>query len=243
MKPYKRIIRPLSLNHFGHYHLLDHRYCTERVQLIHAYHIIEDDFRKLFDYVELHDNNNSTFSHRIFELLLRTCTEFENNCKGILIDNGYTKSENFNIKDYLKINSAARLNEYEVRLNVWSPQALVIQPFSEWNNSAYSPLIWYQNYNHVKHDRSLSFHEASLQTLVKSMAGLFTILAAQFYHQIFSQFQVNVMTYVDDDEFASANDSIFSIKFPQSWTNNDFYSFDWETIKSEVHPFEKYNFN
>jgi len=66
------------------------------------------------------DGNQNVYSHRLYEMLLRTCTEFENNCKGILKDNGYV-SQNLNIKDYYKINAASKLNEYEIKLNVWSP--------------------------------------------------------------------------------------------------------------------------
>ena len=243
MNPYKRIIRPLHQGHFGHDHLIDNRYCAERQQLIHAYHMIENDFIKLIDYVELHDNNKTTFSHRIYELLLRTCTEFENNCTGILTDNGFHKSGNLNITDYFKINEASKLNEYEVRLNILSPQVRRIQPFLDWNATTFTSLSWYQSYNEAKHDRSLNFYKASLETLVQAISGLFVILASQFYHQVFSAYQVNVMTYVDDDKFSSANDSIFSIKFPQSWQPNDLTPIDWNVLKATPSPFTQYNFN
>ena len=73
MKPFKRILRPLELSSdkVGHLHLVDDRYCSERSQLVHAYHIIESDFKKIFDFVELNDSNKNTFSHRIYELILK----------------------------------------------------------------------------------------------------------------------------------------------------------------------------
>lgn len=244
MKPLKRIIRPLNNNFddFGHEHLIDNRYCSERFQLLHAYHIIENDFKKLFDYIELNDNNKNTFSHRIYELILRICTEFELNCKGILEENGYNRSGNLNITDYFKINASSKLNEYEVRLNVWTPAPLTIKPFQDWNSSIFTSLLWFQNYNSVKHNRNTNFNLASLENLVNSIAGLFVILASQFGHQIFSPYQITTSYSEDDDGFISVNTSIFSIKFPSNWSNSEVLNFDWNILKNNHQPFDHYPF-
>jgi len=244
MKPLKRIIRPLNNNFddFGHEHIVDDRYCSERFQLVHAYHIIENDFKKLFDYIELNDNNKNTFSHRIYELILRICTEFELNCKGILDVNGYIKSGNLNITDYFKINESSRLNEYEVRLNVWTPNPLTIKPFEDWNSSTFTPLTWFQNYNSVKHNRNTNFNLASLENLVNCIAGLFVILASQFGHQIFSPYQITASYSEDDNSYISVDTSVFSIKFPTNWSNSEILNFDWNTLKNDLQPFDNYTF-
>ena len=244
MKPIKRILRPTdnTLKYFGHNHLIDPRYCAEKFQLIHAFHILQKDFKNLFDYIELHDINKPTFSHRIYELILRACTEFEANCKGILLDNGYSKSGNFNITDYFKINGASKLNQYEVRINVWTPNALNIIPFFEWNSTSFTPLNWYQTYNQVKHDRNSNFHLASLENLINCMAGLFVILASQFAHQIFSPYQITDSHSIDDDGYISVDSSVFSIKFPTNWTAEEIKSFNWEEIKNEAIPFDQFLF-
>jgi len=245
MKPFKRILRPVdsSFENFGHDHIIDSRYCSEKFQLIHAYHILEKDFKNLFDFIELNDLNKNTFSHRIYELILRACTEFETNCKGILNDNGYTSTNsNLNITDYFNINTASKLNEYEVRLNVWTPNALLINPFDSWNSGTYTPLDWYQKYNQAKHDRNNNFHLASLETLVKCMAGLFVILGSQFAHQIFSPYQITEMYSNDDNGFLSTDSSIFSIKFPTNWSQTDIISFDWQSLKIDNAPFDNFTF-
>jgi hypothetical protein len=244
MKPFKRILRPLELSSdkVGHLHLVDDRYCSERSQLVHAYHIIESDFKKIFDFVELNDSNKNTFSHRIYELILRTCTEFETNCTGILDDNGYTKSGKLNITDYFKINGASKLSEFEVRLNVWSPNPLTIKPFADWNSTSFTTLSWYQNYNSVKHNRNANFHMASLENLINCMAGLYAILASQFAHHIFSPYQITEAYSNDDDGFISVDTSVFSIKFPKSWDASDVISFDWNILKNDPNPFENYTF-
>lgn len=244
MKPYKRILRPSSVDsdNFGHDHLVDPRYCAERSQLVHAYHILESDFKKLFDYIELNENNKTTFSHRIYELILRTCTEFESNCKGILEDNNYTSRGNLNITDYFKINKASKLNEYQVRLNVWSPNPLIIIPFNEWNTDTFTPLSWYQNYNNVKHNRNANFHMASLENLINCMAGLYVLLASQFAHHIFSPYQITEMHSSDENGYISVETSVFSIKLPTSWNESEVKNFDWNILKNDTNPFDNYTF-
>lgn len=55
-------------------------------------------------YIEPSDDNKDTYSHRIYELYLRTCTEFEANAKFILKSNGYNNAKR--ILDYWKLNKA-----------------------------------------------------------------------------------------------------------------------------------------
>lgn len=241
MYPYKKIIRPIWKDHFGHDHFTDSRYSKDRQSLIHAYHIILNDFHKLFDYIELHDQNKSAFSHRIYELLLRTCTEFENNCKGILRDNGYSTGKNLTIKDYFKINEASKLNEYTIKINIWSPSTYIYNPFDDWNSKDFQPLTWYQNYNLVKHDRSQNFHLANLGTLVQAIGGLFVIVASQFYTHAFHPYQATFSNSRDDDNFLSTQDSLLAIRFPQSWTEIDYYKFD-EEFSTTPAPFRQYPF-
>lgn len=116
-KPYRRIIRPFTLSEDGYSvgvlddsYLMDSDYVPDRVTLIRAYNTIERDLVRLFEYVEPADANLATYSHRVYELLLRACTEFEANCKGILNANAYAKSGNWNIADYYRINSSSRLS-------------------------------------------------------------------------------------------------------------------------------------
>ncbi|MFC4163890.1 hypothetical protein ACFOWU_09505 [Epilithonimonas zeae] len=250
ISPYYRIIRPrfanpdgLSFNyHTEHY--FDNRYCAEKHSLLHSFYIIINDFKKLFDYIEFHDANKDIFSHRIYELYLRTCTEFENNCKGILKANNYNTTRSLTIQDYFKLNKAMKLDEYQVKISIWSPQPLITEPFKDWQNAnEFTPLGWYRDYNQVKHNRSEYFHLASLKNLTKSITGLFSLLAAQFHSNAFHQFQRNMFGSNDDDGFFIVQESLFGIKFPHSWVQSDFYDFEWEELKNIDEPFRRYNFN
>lgn len=244
-KPFKRIVRPIHSNYFGHSHLVHLKYCGERIQLLHAYFIIENDFKKIMEYVEFSNDNINTYSHRLYELLLRICTEFENNCKGILKINGYNKTTNLNITDYFLINKASKLNEYTLRLNNWFPEPIEFKPFVNWSSESYSPLDWYQAYNNVKHNRTEKFSDANLNNVLKAIGGLFVILHSQYGRNAYYQFQETIGTTSSSTGFQNSQDSIFSIKYPDSWSETDFIeNIDHLLeIEDEENLFRKYDFN
>lgn len=238
-QPYYRIMRPMvKRNPFCKY-VLDQRFADDRNMLCHSYKILENDLKKLFEYVDPSNNNLSTYSHRTYELLLRAATEFETNCKRILEKNGYNRSGSLNITDYYKINQATRLAEYEVYIEIWRPGRKLIKPFDEWNNS--HSLTWYQDYNQVKHNRHVEFERASLENLLLAIAGVYCILFAQFGAYSFNAYQQINMIEDNDDGSIFANESIFSLK-PASWSNQDKYDFDWDSLKTTANPFVRFNF-
>jgi hypothetical protein len=99
--PYKRIYREMVNKYPIEEYLDDSRYANNMNSYIHSFNIIEKDIKILFDYISPNNENKSTFSHRIYELFFRCCTEFENNAKAILSDNDYQKPR-MNITDILK---------------------------------------------------------------------------------------------------------------------------------------------
>ena len=91
-KPFPRIFLPqknksiMEADDFSsHPSYIDKR---ESTSLINAARIIIKDYKDLIDYIEPTNENKLVYSHRIYELLLRTATEVEANCKGILWANG-----------------------------------------------------------------------------------------------------------------------------------------------------------
>ncbi len=237
-KPYKRIYRQ-SISSKDDY-LTDFSYAYDRLSYIHSYYLIEKDIKVLFDFISPNEKNEATFSHRIYELFFRCCTEFENNAIAILKSNGYSSASNMNIHDYFKINTALGLNHYEVRLNVWENGRLILKPFEEWDSSTFIPLSWYRDYNKVKHNRSQDFPLANFKNLLASAAGLLIILYAQYAYHSFSPYNVIDMVN-DNDHFVSANDSLFEIK-PFEWPDAEKYDFDWSVLKHDPYAFETFNF-
>ncbi len=247
-KPYRRIIRPFTLSTENGYsaagtsndsYLTDGDYADGRVNLIRAYNTIERDLVRLFEYVEPANANLSTYSHRLYELLLRASTEFETNCTGILGANGYTKAGNWNISDYHKLNGSSRLSDYELRISIWHDGPKLLQPFHEW--SAGISLTWYQDYNAVKHDRSTQFQLANLENVLLAVSSVFASLFSQFYIQSFRAYP-SVGMYQFDDGWFSHENSIFAIKPPQTWTSDQCYNFDWSDLRYKPNRYGVYSF-
>ena len=139
VKPYNRIWRSLKgydPNSFTETRTLRYLYddrfvCQGEMRtLITTCRLMFQDLYQLFYFIEPHDDNLNTYSHRVYELYFRATTEFESNCKRILEENGYVRSGNWNINDYEKISSVARLPEYKVKFKRWTT-AYDFEPFAD----------------------------------------------------------------------------------------------------------------
>jgi hypothetical protein len=138
-----------------------------------AFDIIMGDLRHLCEYIEPTDPNLNVFSHRAYELFLRTCTEWESLCK-----DGYqrTPPEKMVIYDYKELESALCLEGVEVGVLFWRPAPTYIRPYQSWSSSD-PPLAWYSDYNSVKHNRNVEFPRANFDNLRLAAAALFVLHA------------------------------------------------------------------
>ena len=225
----------LSLNY-----LRDERFVpqAEIRSLVTTSRLILQDLYELFYYIEPTDSNLLIYSHRIYELFLRTATEFESNCKGILESNGYTKPGNLNITDYYKIAAVARLQEYKVVFERWATPH-EFKPFANWNQPANMPLTWYQQYNEVKHNRYTEFPKANLENLMNAFAGLLSILYAQYGVRMNYGYVTGLTTAQEDQCLLDLSDfTIYAPHFPEA----EQYDFIWDDIKNTAAPIQQYPF-
>ncbi len=96
-------------------------------------------------------------------------------------------------------------------------------------------------YNAAKHNRQAEFHKANLTNLLKAVAGVYTILFAQFSVFSFNPYQqINIVEDNDDGSIFSG-ESIFSI-IPPNWPEEERYDFRWEKLKEQPTPFLQYSF-
>jgi len=158
----------------------DELYANDASHFISAYQLLEADLMKLFTFIEPADANLSTYSHRLYELLLRASTEFEANARAVLVANGYSKTGRWNIFDYAKLEPACRLSAFATTLPVWRGSDSVRRPFSVWAKNQNASLPWYADYNSVKHNRSGEFELATLGNVIDAVSGVFIMLFAQF---------------------------------------------------------------
>jgi hypothetical protein len=239
-KPYFRIYRP-GAGDFADY-CTDRRNAENSDILCRAYILLENDLRKIFEYVEPCSHNLNTNSHRMYELFLRASTEFESNAKGILKANGYsTVDRNMNIRDYKKLDLATKLSEYQLEIGFWRPSKMVITPFADWKKGP--SLKWYQDYNSVKHNRDEYFHLATLQNTLESVAAVLAILYAQFDFNTFTSHTANpIILSHDNENITPLSDTMFQVIKPHTWTADEKYQFDWVVLKSNNEPFQKFTF-
>ncbi len=180
-----------------------------------SYSLIKKDYLDILEYIEPTDSNLKTFSHRIYELLLRTATEFENICKEILINDGNTKKpDNMNIKDFKILYKQLSLDKSEIGLKFWNPKKKYINPFADWSNSC-NHLGWYKAYNCVKHNRIRYFNEANLDNLTLGLAGIFLIFYKLFKDKFFNPYEVSVSSggrSSSKETVSYIDNSIFDIK-------------------------------
>lgn len=206
---------------------------SERKSMIMAARLIIDDFEHLFEYVEPHTDNENVFSHRIYELFLRTCTEVESCCKGILIANGHAAK---NMDDYKKVEQATHLSGYTVQYSNWLPTSYATQPFAKWATNESLP--WYKAYNDLKHNRSQNFKLASLKNLLDAISGLLCIIHAQVGDVVQQVFESNI--YFSSDE---VDVTVRSFKInPYQLPDDEKYDFDWDNLKGAPNRIQNFVF-
>ncbi len=122
-KPYHRTCRQFVDGEYSEggrwQYILHPKYADSSDHYIRAFLLLQDDLKKLFQYIEPSDTNLNTYSFRIHELLLRTCVEVEANFKAILKENGYKKSDKWTRHDYKKIEESHFLSKYKVKYPFW----------------------------------------------------------------------------------------------------------------------------
>lgn len=251
-KPYYRIIRPgphASIEEF----VIDPRYAPDRISLVRAYLSIEKTLQDIFDYIEPADRNKDVFSHELYALLLRACTEVEANFKSILVANGVSGSDHFNMGNYKKIEESSKLSKYEVTFPFWrkldgSMSSLEMIPFESFQLGN-SP-EWYVSYNNVKHNRDSKFENASLENCMNAVAAILVLLYSQFGASCLAirvgslgfggpalnEDGYNDLTFYGDTDFRITPPSM------TDWPEEEWYNFDWDSIKGTAEPFEKYPF-
>ena len=243
-RPYRRICRQLadgSYANSGHGRYVEHpKYAKDPEHYVRAFLLIQKDLMELFDYLEPAEQNLGCYSYRIHELMLRACIEVEANCKAILLENGYTKTCDLKMRDYIKIDKSHRLSEYKVKMPTWTGAHSTRTPFSAWATGG--RLGWYQAYNATKHDRHAEFKSATFENMLDAVCGCLAILSAQFRDHDYSPQSGALLLAGSPDGMSDAIGGYFRVGFPQSWPASERYDFDWSTLEQDPDPFQKYGY-
>jgi len=255
-KPFHRNVRDMKSGHNSGYsgwaYIEDPDYAENPGHYTRALLLILDDLRSIFEYVEPSDEGRSAFSYRIHSLLMRTCIEIEANFKAIFEANTFTPPANrsLNILDFRKIDVTHHLSSYETMLPIWNGTSPMIRPFESWyafrGQAAPQgvPLSWYRAYNASKHSRQNAFKQANLWALIEAVAALLIVVTAQFKTVTFDAGPDSLImgagTY---HPYEHSIGELFRIKYPDDWSEDEIYEFDWSALKGQDNRFEKINYD
>jgi len=254
-KPFHRNYRGIKAGtnsgYSGWAYIIDRDYASAPEHYVRAFLLIQNDLGRLFEFIEPAGENLPAYSYRTHELLIRTCIEIEANFKAILRENTYNpKDKNgnaipekrWNIHNYRIVNKTHHLSSYRVHVPIWAGSQGTFTPFAEWN--AGQELTWYKAYNKSKHDRHDQFKLANLESLLNAVAGLLVLLSSQFRTETFSpassSLAISGYEYYDGD---SALGGFFRIDFPDDWSDDELYEFNWSELKDESHRFDKIDYD
>ncbi|MGH6924557.1 MAG: hypothetical protein ACRED5_12535 [Propylenella sp.] len=255
-RPFHRNVRAMkpgpNSGYSGWAFIHDREYARSPEHYLRALTLIQTDLQSIFEYVEPSDECKSAYSYRIHALLMRACIEVEANFKAILEENTFTPPTNrsLNMSDYRKVDVTHHLSSYEVLLPIWNDTPPILKPFEPWKSrrgqtgSAGAGLPWYQAYNASKHDRQDEFKKASFENLVMAVAGLLVLVSSQFRNQDFSAGSTLLATAgYDYHPMEPSIGSLFRIKYPDDWTDDEHYDFDWTILETQSVRFEKIDYD
>lgn len=141
-----------------------------------SFDMIHRDVYALMEYVEPCDDNLATYSHAIYTLFIRCCTEIEAIFKQVARIGNYTSITNKSrptILDYRQMEVMhLGFEDRVIGVHFWRSHIKYFEPFKDWTRST-PPVAWYQAYNQVKHDREANFAQANLENLMLAFCGLF----------------------------------------------------------------------
>jgi hypothetical protein len=204
--------------------------------LIASYALLKQDLARIFEFIEPSEKNFDVFSHRIFELLLRACTEVEAICKLIFEANGIVLDQrDTNMIRYSDLEGAMRLSEISVECTVVRHHPFT--PFESFRHPARSERspTWYRAYNKVKHNRPGEFPAASLRSVIHAVGGVYALLVAQ----IGPNFDDLLKIDPSGPGFLVVP-SLFSLERLPAWNQDEIYDFDWELLSKNREPYQKH---
>ena len=249
-KPYHRIYIPNQFQQSNGNHYVLNNY-PDRHELIRSYLNITKELIDIFDYIEPAEDNLPVYSIKLYQLLLRACTEVELNFKKILYSNNYHGNNNFlTITDYKKIEQSSLLSKYKIEIKYWRKYtkkknviftSRIFKPFICFSQSNTSkgnkgkPSWWYA-YNQVKHNREANLRLANLENCINAVGSILILLYSQFgYYCIENEMPGLSLSMLIPDEltlgnkdYTFDNSPLFILHPPRitDWGNNKLYNFD-----------------
>lgn len=134
------------------------------------YMLLEHEFELTIPYVELVQSNYSTYSTVFLKLLLEIGSEVDNVLREMC---SWTGRSDISAYAQFVLSNYPCITDQMVLVQNCS---LSLTPFAGWNTDQPSQsLVFWDAYNHVKHDRIAHFCKASLHNVICALAALFLL--------------------------------------------------------------------
>lgn len=136
------------------------------------YLMLENKLITTFNFVELCDNNLSTYSNEYASLIQSIGSELDEFFK---VYCSFPLHERKTISDYANylFQNEPSITNVEILI---SEKKYSIIPFSSWNLSCPSKsLSWWQAFDNIKHSRTAHFSDASLNNVLNILGALFIL--------------------------------------------------------------------
>ena len=134
------------------------------------YLILEKDFLDTERYVTFDIENASCYSTEFVKQYQAICSEIDVILKSICeeVNSGSTANKMDQYSTEI-LSHWPNIGEQKVRM-----RDIELQPLAEWTSATvYHPLVWWSNYNHVKHERLLYYKQANLRNVLNALAALY----------------------------------------------------------------------
>lgn len=170
----KHIWKPLLTGDFGKELDFDvYELCRAKRDLA----VLIQKLQEILLYVEPSKICLQTYSHKLRELLILSCTEFECSMKN------YNFGNNERTSDYIKILDLVDLRKYKVDLAGYS-ETFTSRPFSTWRkDNPTKSLHWYDAYTQTKHDRTKAFNLATLENCLNAISANLILFCVRYSPQ------------------------------------------------------------
>lgn len=229
LKPYPKIFRngpPNTLDPF-----FEDRKSKSGLNNFASYELLKNDLKLIFEFIEPCPENQAVFSHKIYELLLRACTEVESLCKQIFEANNKLAR---NIIRYSDLDNAMKLSSYKVKsYGFLYPE---FSPFENFNSNVLrnnrSPL-WYKAYNNVKHSRLDHFNDASLKNAIEAVGGVYVLLVSIYGLGFDHNLKMSYHNHHMED-----TPTFFRVIDLPDWADAEKYNYNWGNLKMETENFQ-----
>lgn len=187
--------------------------------------ILVQKLQEIFLYVEPAKECLQTYSHKIKELLILSCTELENSFKF------YNLGKNERTTDYVKLLNFVDLSKYKVSL-IGYTDTFKSCPFEKWNSTSPTKSIpWYEAYTKIKHNSSENFQLATLENCLNAVMANVIMYAVRYSIR---------NLYLDNDICSNIFNTSFDFRIEDSL---DFYIPSIECFPEYTYPEQPYFIN